>query len=288
MADDGEGSVFTEGEEDNSEMDDEEQSTSEDATEESDKATGEEDLTSKNKTEGEDEAKDDLTDKGTKLDPNPLSRANQELANERAKVKLYEDTLNNPTTLKSYLSQIEGEKPLKTEEKPDEKELRYEDVKTTEQAQTFLKQQKDKIDSKIKELDSTINGVRTSEKDRVVSSRITSDIQTVREKYPELNPKNDAYNPELDQAVGALFEQFDYDGQSKKFRGNASLVTIADTIMKAAGSSKKKGSEEAQTSIRDKRTGKASSGAASTTLDTSNMSPSQIIAARIKAARGGR
>ncbi len=292
MTDDGEGSVFVEGFDDD---------VPEDATEESQDSTVEQaDTTTSDNTEGEEqktettntndqESKDDkteLTEKGTKLDPNPLSRVNQELANERAKIREYEKILNDPILLKNYVAEF-GASPEKTETADKvvpEKEMRYEDVKTTEDLQVYLKQQDQKLNAKLKELDTTITGVKTSEKDKAVGTTINSDIAAVRSEYPALDPKSDTYNPELDAAVGKMYERMDFDKSTKKFRGNVRITEIAEIIMAAAGSSKKQGSEEAQTVIKDKRTGKVNAGSASQTIDTSNMSIGQIIAARAKAA----
>jgi hypothetical protein len=232
--------------------------------------------------------KAELSEKGTKLDPDPLSRVNQELANERRKIKEYEEVLNNPALLKSYVAKFGEPEAKKEETVSKEKEMRYEDVQTNEDLHKFLKQQDEKVQAKLKELDSSISEVKSSHKNTTVASRIQSDITTVRETYPELNPKSSDYNKELDDAVGQLYEKYDYDPQSKTFKGDASIKDIADIIMKAAGSSKKQGSEEAQTTIRDKRSGRAVSGASKAAPDESNMTPGQIIASRIKAARGGR
>lgn len=288
---DNEGSVFNEDF-------DEEVEESEDTTTSEDEENTEqtEDKTSEEEKSSESTLKDqELTEKGTKLDDNPLSRVNQELANERAKIRRYEQVLNDPQLLKGYVAQFDKNEPQK-EEKSDEPELRYEDVKTTEDLQKFLKQQDTKVQAKIKELDSTISNVKSSQKDTVVASQIQSDITAIRSRWDELDPKRDSegkptnpnYNETLDKSIGMLYEKFDLDPQTKSFQGKIRISEIADIVMAAAGSSKKQGSTEAQTIVRDKRTGRAVSGASSTAPDESNMSPGQLIAARIRAAAGRR
>ena len=97
MADDGEGSVFVEGFDDDVEETSSEESqdstvdtsTETTASEETKSEEVKQETTNTNSQETVDE-KAELTEKGTKLDPNPLSRVNQELANERAKIKQYE------------------------------------------------------------------------------------------------------------------------------------------------------------------------------------------------------
>lgn len=229
------------------------------------------------------EQKTELTEKGTKLDDNPLSRVNQELANERAKIKQYEGLLNNPALLKNYVKQFDGADEQK-QEKTQEQEMRYEDVETTEDLQKFLRQQDSKVQSKLKELDTTISSVKSSQKDTIVASRIQNDITTVRSEYPELDPKSGSYSKELDLAVGELYEKFDLDTNTNAFKGQVSIKDIADIVMRAAGSSKKQGSTEAQTTIRDKRTGKAVSGASSQAPDESGMTAGQLIASRMRRA----
>lgn len=289
---DHEGSVFTE-DSDVDESQDSDTSGSEDTTGENNSTEGEasetEDEAEAESTEStlksQEQEKAELTEKGTKLDADPLSRVNQELANERAKIRQYENVLNDPTTLRSYVAQFE--KPG-TQEQGKEPEMRVEDIQTTEDLQRYQRQQDTKLDSKLKELDSSIANVKSTQKDTAVATTIQSDITTIREQYPELNPKNNAYNPELDKAVGELYEMYDFDKASNSFKGQVSIKEIADKIMVAAGSSKKQGSAEAQTTIRDKRTGKAVSGASNTAPDESGMSTGQIIAQRIKAASGRR
>jgi len=280
--DDNEGSVFNE-DSDEEYSESTETQESEEQTENADQA---EDASKEEPSKDQEQDKADVTEKGTKLDQNPLSRVNQELANERAKIKQYEEVLNNPTLLKNYVTQFEN--PETQKEKNEEPEMRVEDIQTTEDLQKYQRQQDKKLDSKFKELDTTISSVKSSQRDTVVASRIQSDITTIREQYPELNPKSPTYNKELDTSVGELYEMYDLDPQTKTFRGQVSIKDIAEKVMKAAGSSRKQGSEEAQTTIRDKRSGRAVSGASSTAPDESHMTPGQIIASRIKAARGGR
>jgi len=281
-----EGSVSTE----DSDFDEsEEESTDEDTgTEnvEGETSTTDEEASSTDSTLTQEPEQDkaERTEKGTKLDPDPLSRANQELANERAKIRQYEEVLQNPDMLKKYVSTFDkdGEKGQKTEEP----ELRYEDVQTTEDLHKFLAQQDRKIQDKVKELDQTISHVQSSQRSNQVADRIKSDVAAVQGTYPELDPKSDQYSEELDTSVGQLYELYDFDPQTKSFRGQVSIKQIADIVMKAAVSSKRKGSEETQTIVRDRRTGKAVSGASQTAPDESSMTTGQIIASRIKAARG--
>lgn len=236
-------------------------------------------ISSNNETQEEAE----YTEKGTKLDPNPMSRVNQELANERRKIKDYEEILNNPKLLKAYVDQFDTKEDRV---EPEEEMLSIEQVETTADLQKFLRQRDGQVQKKLKELDSTISGFKESQKDEAIASNISSDITAIREIYPELNPKSDSYDPELDQAVGELFEMYDFDPKQQRFKGSVSLKKVAQTVMKAAGSSKKRGSQEAQTYVKDRRSGRADGGGkASEAPNESNMTASQIIAQRAKAAK---
>src|SRR5690606_18792007 len=71
---------------------------------EGDEGEGESQHQNEDGEEGEGQPK--LTEKGTKLDPNPLSAAHQELANERRKLAQYQQVLSNPEMLKRYAAQM--------------------------------------------------------------------------------------------------------------------------------------------------------------------------------------
>jgi hypothetical protein len=295
-----EGSVFVEGmgggtqeTSDESQPSQSEETTQDESLPTEESSGGDESNSTFNKNDNQEGV--EYTEKGTKLDPNPLSRVNQELANERRKIKQYEEVLNNPTLLRGYVAQFDkGDK--KEEVQIDEPEMRAEDIQTTEDLQKFVKQQEQRYEKKLKELDSTISQVKESTSENTIAARITNDIVAVRGKYDELDPKPDKdgnptnpnYNKELDAAVGNLYERFDFDPQKKTYKGSVSILEIADIVMNAAGSSKKQGSREAQTIVRERRSGKAVSGASTSSPDESSMSASQIIAARVAAARGHR
>lgn len=282
-----EGSVFVDGVDGESSESSESQETQSETTEstESGEVTQTEDSQEEaDRTLSRNQEKAELTEKGTKADPNPLSRVNQELANERRKIKQYEDVLNNPVLLRRYVSQFE--KPVEKQEKQEE-EITLDQVQDTEGLQKYLKQQDRKVEEKLKRLDSAFSEMTGAQKDVAVADRVQSDIVTVREKYPELNPKSESYIQALDITLGKLFEKYDYDPKAEKFLGRVSLAEVADILMGGAVESRKRGSLDAQTTIKDKRTGKQVSGSTSAAPDETNMTPNQIIAARIKAARRG-
>lgn len=266
---DHEGSVMTE------DSDVEETQESEETTEAADAAEQESEDSTDASEQTEESKATEKTDKGTKLDPNPQSQMYQRLANAERAQREYEALLNDPTRLKKYLAELEPD------EKQGEEEIREEDIQTEADLKKYLKQQNKKIENWKKEQE--VRESKRSEQIRAteVSNRIQSDITTVRTEYPELNPKHPKYNPDLDRAVGDIYNNVDFDQLTGTYRGQVSIKTIADNVMKAAGVSKKQGSQEAQTIVRDRRTGKTISGASQQSIDESKMSARQLIASRM-------
>lgn len=284
LSDGEEGSLSNE----NADVDESEETITTEDSGTTDQEDSEEESNTEDKTSDSTLINQEKTEKGTKLAKDPLSQANQLLANERAKIRQYEDLLNNPTLLKNYVKQFDPNDAQSQTGKTQEKELRVEDVQTTEDLHKFLAQQDAKVQAKVKELDTEINSVKSNQQGTAIANRISSDIAAVRETYPELNPKSDVYSKELDSAIGQLYEKFDLDPKTKSFKGQASIREIADVVMSAAGIAKKQGSTDAQTIIRDKRSGRTMSGAANAATDESKLTAGQIIAQRIQQARKGR
>lgn len=300
MVDGEEGSVFVEGvDDDGSEGSSEEQSQESSQEQGSEGAQGNEgeqqdgkDSTLENKDGQEQDQKTELTEKGTKLDKDPLSAANQLLANERAKAARYEKFLSDPVAMRKYLAEID--KDGKKEETEEEPLMREEDIQTKEDLHKFLAQRETKHQKDIEELRGKLTGVTSAQRDSAVATTIQSDISAVRSQYSELDPKpdkdgkptNPTYNPVLDNAVGALYEFVDFDKENKSFRGNVSIRQCADFVMQVVNVAKKQGSQDAQTEIRDKRTGRAVSGSSKAAPDETKMSASELIASRVRRAMG--
>ncbi len=234
----------------------------------------------------------DQTDKGTKLDPNPLSQANQLRANAEARLRQYEQFMSDPGAVKRYLEELEAEKgqsgpadsqpmdPSKIETVEDlQKYAAYLEGKTTKQIEALRKenQQKDYV-AQVKE----------------TGTRIASEIESVQTKYPqlrELNPdgtKNPDFDPELDREIGELYDYLDFDPQSHTYRGRVSFAKVAESFMRMAKRGEASGSRKAQTIVQDRRLGRAQSGTVSKSSepDESSMSAGQLIASRMRRAAG--
>lgn len=247
--------------------------------------------------EVDNQSEEQLTEKGTKLDTNPLSAANQQLANARKLIGQYEQVLNNPNNLKAYASQMgmtlaeakQDLKDAKSEAKQEIKQFEAGQFKTSDdvakalnEMQTNFAQQVQGYQKQIEELQSQLGGYGTNQRLLQVATRMQNDTSTIREKYPELNPKSPEYDKALEEEIGSLFNEVDFDPQSNSYKGQVSLLQFTDRIMAAAGKARKKGSQQAQTDIKQKQAGKVVTSSKKTTGESKESdNPGTAIAQRI-------
>ena len=308
---DGEGSVFVDGEDTGGEDND---TTSEESTENEDiNNQSEEDseaATEKASDKGDESSseesddkgkKTDVTEKGTKLDPDPLSQANQLRANAERRAREYEAFLNDPVKVKAYLEDLEKETGAgkKEDEKSsdDISKLDPKKLETVEDLQNFAEALKEATRKEIAAVKSQLTGFTSNQQQKETASRIQSEIAEVQTKYPqlrELNPdgsKNPDYDEELDKLVGETYNELDLDQRTGNYRGKVNILSIADRIMKAKTIGEGNGSRKAQTDVIDKRKGRvitSKTGGASQTVDDSKLSPAATIAERMKRAASRR
>lgn len=276
----------------------EEEESSQDSTSEKKDDSDEEDSDKKEEETKADDTKD-KTEKGTKLDSDPLSRAHQLRANAEAEARSYQGLLNDPERLESYLKELKAEKGEadKDAEPDDFKKLDPGKLETVEDLQKFAAGLKDATVKEIARVKRELGGLSANQQEESLSRSISGSISEVQTKYPELREfnsdgsKNPEYNEELDTLVGSMYNELDLDKSSKKYRGNVSLLAIADKIMSARRVGEGNGSRKAQTDIIDKRKGRiAGTGAdmGGTRPDDSKLSPSAAIAERMKRATSKR
>jgi hypothetical protein len=242
----------------------------------------------------------ELTEKGTKLDPNPLSAAHQQLANERKIRQQYEQVLTDPELLKRYATQAgltfaEAKAEVKeaqnqaVEEYTADKFQNAEDLaKAFNEMRTGFSTQSKTYEEKIAALEGQLSGLSSSRRIEQVANQLSSDVLTVREKYPELDPKSSDFDKELEKDISELYHELDFDPRTNAYRGGYSLAKLADKIMSAAGKARQKGAERAQTVVREKVAGRVmTSGKATAKTETESTDPSTVIAQRIRNAMGG-
>lgn len=236
-----------------------------------------------------------LTDKGTKLDPNPKSAVHQQLANANRVIRQMEGILTNPALLKRYAEQngmTLAEAKADVKEQQDEvedaiQEFTPDQFKTSADVAKALNDIRSTTSKTIKELKAEnsrlregYQGINSSRKLETIANNMDRDITTVREKYPELNPKSPDFDKELEQSIGELYNELDFDPATQTFRGQVSLAKIADRVMKAAKRAGQRGSRKAQTDVKVKQAGKVTSGQgkSKSSGDTQGLTIAQKIA----------
>lgn len=269
-------------------------------TETKDETTDEVDSTETETEETVDEAKKDeeepeLTEKGTKADPNPQSRVHQELANEKRIRGQMEQLLASPELLKKFMEdqykvQVEIKDPTKPEvvEEP-VKEYKPEDFenlddvanKFNEMQKSFVEKDKAK-DAKIEELNKIVSGLVDGGKQTQLASKVTSDIDSLRTEK-EFDPKSPEFIEGLEEAISDEYFKRDYDQKTGKFKGEHSLAEIGKGFLQVARKARAKGSLNAQTIVKDKSKGKVvTSTETSTDVDTDSMSAENSIAEGVR------
>ena len=244
--------------------------------------------------QSEKEEKVELTEKGTKLDPNPQSAAYQQLANERRLRQQYEQVLRDPGLLKKY-AQESGMTLAEAKEEVKEDLYSVDKLKTAEDVANALNEIKtgftknlSNLQEENQRLKSELTGLSSSRQFEYVANNMQKDISTVREKYPELNPKSSEFDPELEREIGSFYHELDYDPQLGGYKGNHSIAKITDRIMKAAGRARDKGAKKAQTIVKQKEAGKVvTSSKASSKSESVSTDPSTAIAQRIRKLTSG-
>lgn len=219
-------------------------------------------------TNTEEDGEAELTDKGTKLDPNPQSAVHQQLANAKRQVEQMEGILTNPARLKKFASQngmtlTEAKAEIKEEQEEIVDEFAPDQFKTGADVATALNKMNTNLreaKAENKRLRDGQDGINSSRKLDKIASNMQRDITTVQDKYPELNPKSPDFDKELETSVGKLYQKLDFDQASQSFRGKVSITDIAETIMGAAKRGNKAGSRKAQTNVVVKQAGKVKSG----------------------------
>lgn len=247
----------------------------------------------------QDEDSVQLTEKGTKLDPNPLSAAHQQLANEQRIRKQYEQVLNSPELLRKYAQEAgyslaEAKAEIKDEQK---KLFTADSFKTPDDVANALNKIHDDHEKSLAELRKEneqlkkgFTGFNEQSRREQVATNMQRDLSTITSKYPELDHKNPAYNPDLEKEIALLYHRIDaVDPQdaSKGYKGQFSLAEIADSFMRAAGKAEKVGSQKAQTDIKVKQAGRVvTSSKTASQEESESKDPGTVIAQRIAKAMG--
>jgi len=262
-----------------------EEPTEETESEETEEVTEEKSTegTSKEKTEvAPEEPK--LTEKGTKLDPNPESAVHQQLANERAKTKAMESVMRDPEKLNKYMQDSFPKK----EEAPARKVFKAEDFASIDDVANKFNDMQSEFDSKtqaqeaeIKALKGEQNRMQNNTRYERVANIMEQDITSLRQEK-ELNPKSPDYIEGLENDIASAYHKLDFDERTGEYRGKQSMADVGKQMISVARKARQKGSVDAQTVVKDKSAGKVvTSPKVKDEVNTDNLSAGDSIAAGI-------
>lgn len=238
----------------------------------------------------EDGDKTKLTEKGTKLDPNPQSAVHQELANERKIRANYEKVLADPKLLQQFAKtqygiEIPAAKPAEQTTAETVKEYKGEDFESLEDVanvvnglqKSFLEKSKS-YEEEIKTLKENVSSLLQGGKQQKVTSTITSDIGGLQ-TLPELTKGNPEYIEGLEEDIVNEYHRLDFDEAAGTYKGEHSLAEIGKKFIEVAKKARKAGSLNAQTVVKDKSQGKVVTSPTTTEeVDTKDLTPGDAIA----------
>jgi hypothetical protein len=227
-----------------------------------------------------------LTEKGTKLDPNPLSAAHQELANERKVRQEYEQILRNPEILKKYAKEAGiSLSEAKEEIKEESKKFSADRFKTADDVASVFNELTERMESLVKEnseLKNNFSGFAQSREVERVANNLQSDSVKVKNLYKELDKESDQYNESLDKRIAARYHKLDFDEKTGSYMGKHSLADIAQDFVETYREAKGTGSKEAQTKIVEKQSGRViTSTKSASRVESESNDPGTAIAQKI-------
>lgn len=251
----------------------------------------------------EDNQEPKLTEKGTKLDPNPQSAVHQELANERRVRTQMEQVLSDPKLIARFVEDtygikmpVEGEQgtpaeqaPQASTEKPLGKKLTADDIKSVADVadrfnalQEEFQQVVSERDKKIAELSQQLGTISTREEATQLLNSLSTQVQSLSSE-PELDPKSPEFIEGLEQKIGDAYHALDFDPKTSRYLGKVSLEQIGRQMIEVAREGRKSGVQSSQTTVIDKNRGKTprSQSKGKTAPNTDKMAPGDSIAAGI-------
>lgn len=279
------------------EVDTDEVETSEEISEETQESdTPDQDDSGESGKENQDTSEEQLTEKGTKLDPNPLSAAHQQLANERKIRQQYEQLLSNPQLLSQYIKSQYGSPVANQQvEEPEIKEYKADDFESLDDVanvvnnlqKSFVEKTKS-YEEKIMQLSNAVSLLTRSATQDKVASNIEREVIGLQ-GIKELDPKSPEFIDGLEEEIVSLYHRLDFDENTGTYRGQYSIAEIGKSIVEAAKKARQAGSQKAQTIIKRKAEGRVTtSSKVEEETDDEKLSPEDSIAKGISQIFGGR
>lgn len=229
----------------------------------------------KAKAKDSEEGEPELTEKGTKKDPNPLSAAHQELANERKTRSQMEQVLANPDLLAKFMEKQYGIKiavPSKDGEgngkatAPEVKQFTAKDFENLDDVANVVNGIQSSFMSKIKEqaeiiqeLGTIVHGMQQGGNAQRLYTTMSEDVAQLQ-KEPELNPDSPDFIEGLEQEIAGLYKKLDFDEKTQTYRGQYSIAEIGKGLIATARKARAKGSQRAQTVVKNKSEGAVRTG----------------------------
>lgn len=271
--------------------------TSEEISEETQESdTPDQDDSGESGKENQDTSEEQLTEKGTKLDPNPLSAAHQQLANERKIRQQYEQLLSNPQLLSQYIKSQYGSPVANQQvEEPEIKEYKADDFESLDDVanvvnnlqKSFVEKTKS-YEEKIMQLSNAVSLLTRSATQDKVASNIEREVIGLQ-GIKELDPKSPEFIDGLEEEIVSLYHRLDFDENTGTYRGQYSIAEIGKSIVEAAKKARQAGSQKAQTIIKRKAEGRVTtSSKVEEETDDEKLSPEDSIAKGISQIFGGR
>lgn len=241
-------------------------------SEQADNQQSEEGNEDQNQGDGTQDSKQDKTEKGTKLDPNPQSAVHQQLANERRTRGQMEKVLADPALLAQFVEKQYGIKmPVsgaQSEGQGDQGQSAVTTKKWTAKDFESLDDVADKFnglqdsfsqeianrDKEIKTLKDQIGGIQDNGRLRSIAESAESDVSSLK-SIPELTPNNPDFIEGLEGQIASLYHRLDFDEDTQQYRGQYSIKEIGKSLIETARAAKKAGVKRGQTIVRDKTGG---------------------------------
>jgi len=303
-----EGSVNMEGLDDSSDEEQEQESSENIKNSEDESSDENQDVDEKsdeNQEDNQDQDETKLTDKGTKLDPNPKSAVYQQLANAKARNKDINKFMQDPKQVRKYLADLEEELGKKTGESQEDIQDKAEEenlitdpskIETKQDLQSYAKYLNKRIEKSEKSLLQERESFKRESSEKAIAERLSNDITTLQGKYSFLNPKNSDgtknpdYDEQLEKEIADAYSEMDKNPKTGKYLGRFSITKVAERFIRIRNLGEVTGGKKAQETVIDKRRGavKTSSNQSSNASGESKMSASEVIASRMAKARGNR
>lgn len=229
----------------------------------------------------------DVTNKGTKLDEDPLSRANQLRANAEGQLKQAVE----------YIKYLKGnpnqpKPPVKPEGQEEELFLDASKIQNTEDLQKFAASLQKVVEKKYQEIQKNFSSSIQERQIEKTQETVAKGIESIQSSYPELKEfntdgtKNPMYNPVLDKELSDRIVELDFDESRGIYKGGVNIAKLAESMVKSYRSGKSNGTESAKTKIIDKQIGNLKNGPPSnSTEEEGSESAESFVANAIKAKR---